>query len=476
MIAMRWLMRAIGLINTIVLARILTPDDFGIIAMSAVVVELLMMLGDTNVDIALIRDKDAKREIYDSAWTVQVLFGFAVAGLVLLAAHPLALYYDDPRVEIVMYVLALRPAILGLENVGVAEFRKSLDFAKEFRYGIWRRLSLFVIGLALALILQNYLALAIAAPISAAVAVIFSFTMSPYRPRLCFSHALFVWSASRWMILQNVAQSALERGDEFIIGGVANSAAVGNYYIAAQIGPMPTRELAWPVERALMPTYAKVAGSQIELAAAVVAVMGVMGTVCIAVGVGLMSVAEDFVLLVLGDTWVEAIPFLRWLAIFGIFAALGRPLMPMFYALNREKLYASLSLLQVLCTVPLLVIAVLKFDLVAVAIARTVMAGVFFLIFCQVAAAISAVRLRHIFAVLWRPVIAGAAMALAVAELRNSAIAWPALSLLHDIVVGAAVFVTAQTLLWLAAGRPEGAERMIWSRLHGFLCPQVRQT
>ena len=52
MVAMRWMMRGVGLINTVVLARILSPDDFGIMAMSALVVEFLMLLGDTNVDIA----------------------------------------------------------------------------------------------------------------------------------------------------------------------------------------------------------------------------------------------------------------------------------------------------------------------------------------------------------------------------------------------------------------------------------------
>src|SRR5690606_6641505 len=217
-------------------------------------------------------------------------------------------------------------------NVGVVEFRKNLDFAKEFRYWIFRRLSLFVFGLVLALTLRNYLALAIAAPISALVAVVFSFTMSRYRPRPCFSHVGLVWGASRWMILQNTAQVALERADEFVIGGVAAPTAVGNYYIAGQVAPMPTRELAWPVERAFMPTYAKITENPEELRRTVVAVMGVMAVVCFSTGVGIMSVAEDFVVTVFGRQWLPAVPFFEWLAIFGVFAGLGRPLMPLFYA------------------------------------------------------------------------------------------------------------------------------------------------
>ncbi len=465
MIAMRWLMRGIGLINTVVLARVLVPDDFGVMAMSAVVVELLMMLGDTSVDIALIREPGTPRAIYDSAWTVQAVCGLAVAMLVILAAHPLVAYYRDPRVETVMYILALRPAILGFENVGVAEFRKSMDFAKEFRYGLWRRFSLLFIGLALALTLRNYLALAIAAPVSAVVAVIFSFTMSSYRPRLRFSHARLVWGASRWLIFQNLSQAALERADEIIIGGVSTSANVGIYYIAAQVAPMPTRELAWPVERALMPAYARIVTEQGDLRPSVLAVMGLMGTICFAAGVGIMSVAEDFVSVVFGAAWQATVPFFRWLAIFGIFAALGRPLMPLFYALRRERLYAMLCASQVAVTLPVLLVAARSSSLESVAASRTIIAMVFFAIFCRAASAIGPVRVRDILHVLWRPALASLIMATAIGGLRAPSLPGHILPLLHDICVGVIAFTLCQGGLWLLAGRPEGAERMIWNRL-----------
>jgi len=461
MVGMRWLMRAIGLINTVLLARILSPDDFGIMAMSAVVVELLMMLGDTNVDIALIRDPTTSRGIYDSAWTIQVLFGLAVAAIVVAATPLLVAYYDDPRVALVMYILALRPAILGFENVGVVEFRKALDFAKEFRYWIFRRLSLFVFGLVLALTLRNYMALAIAAPISALVAVVFSFTMSSYRPRLCFSHVGQVWSASRWMIFQNTSQVALDRADEFVIGGVASPAAVGNYYIAGQVAPMPTRELAWPVERALMPTYAKIAHDADELRRTVVAVTGIMAVVCFSAGVGIMVVAHDFVLTVFGEKWLPAVPFFEWLAIFGVFAGLGRPLMPLYYALHRERRYALLSGAQVAVTLPLLFYAAHRIDLVAVAGARTLTAVVFFGLFAWGATRISAVTLGDFIRACWRPALASGVMAVVVKALHNDAIAWPILSLARDGVIGTGAFVAALLGLWMAAGRPDGAETLI---------------
>jgi O-antigen/teichoic acid export membrane protein len=446
-------------------ARILKPDDYGVMAMSAVVVELLMMLGDTNVDIALMREPGEHRPLYDSAWTIQVLFGIFAAGIVVAAAPLLAAYYRDQRVIDVMYILALRPLIMGFENVGVVEFRKAFDFAKEFRYSIFRRLSLFVFSIVLALTLRSYFALAIAAPVSAVVAVAFSFGMSRYRPKLCFSHVGAVWSASKWLILQSVSGAALDRADEFVIGGVANSTAVGYYFVADQVAPMPTRELAWPMERALMPAYAKIAGDGPALRAQVLNVMGVMGLVCIAAGVGVMLVADNLVVTVFGENWRGAVPFFRWLAIFGVFAALGRPLMPLFYMLKREKLYATLSFVQVVTTFAAVVFAALHFELVAVAIARTLVAGCFCAIFATYATRIAPLRLSDFAVALWRPCVAALAMTLAVRALQTIPAPLAIVGLFRDAAVGAVVFSATAWLLWLACGRPDGAERVILNGL-----------
>ncbi len=458
---MRWVIHGIGLVNTVVLARVLSPDDFGLMAMAGVVVEFLMMLSDTSVDIALIRDPKAQRSIYDSAWTVQVISGLAVTLLVLAVIPLLVTYYRDPRVATVMYIIALRPAIQGFENVGVVEFRKSLNFAKEFRYWIFRRLSMVVVALVLALTLRNYVALAISSTATALVTVIFSFAMSSFRPRFSLAAARRFWGASRWMIMQNVSQTSLDRVDEFIIGGVSTSTAVGNYYVASQVAPMPTREIAWPVERALMPTYSKITGNMEELSRTILAVMGLMAIICIPIGAGLMTVADDFVHTVFGDKWSAAIPFFRWLAIFGIFAGLGRPLMPMFYALKRERLYASLCATQVAVLVPVLIVAIKHFDLVAVAMGRTVVAGVFFVIFCIVTTRIINVRLLQIAAVLWRPAVAAFVMVLGVKEFHDAEISTPLISLIRDCAVGAILYPVLLGLVWLLAGRPVGPERLV---------------
>ena len=174
MVGMRWTLRAIGLVNTIILARLLTPQDFGIIAMATVVVGLLDSLTDFRADVALLRDQAAGRSRYDSAWTLQVLSGFLKAGILIGLALALASYYGDLRVETVVVIIAVGAVIAGFENIGQVEFRRELRFATEFRYWVYRRILTFIVSLVIVLWLRSYLALAIAQPVDSIITVLLS--------------------------------------------------------------------------------------------------------------------------------------------------------------------------------------------------------------------------------------------------------------------------------------------------------------
>src|ERR1043165_9830156 len=108
MIAMRWTTRLLGLISTLILVRLLTPDDFGVVAMAMVIVGLLEVFTHTSVDLALIRDRDPSRAHYDTAWTLEILQALALAAVLVVVAPWSARFFADERVTLVIYALALR--------------------------------------------------------------------------------------------------------------------------------------------------------------------------------------------------------------------------------------------------------------------------------------------------------------------------------------------------------------------------------
>ena len=140
-VAMRWTDRLIGFVSTLILARLLTPADFGIIAMATLVIALADVLLDLGTNIALVRDPDATQEHYDTAWTLR-LIQTALSTALIIAAAPLAAdYFADARVQPVLQILAFSLLLGGLENIGIVAFHKHMQFGDEFRFLFARRIA-----------------------------------------------------------------------------------------------------------------------------------------------------------------------------------------------------------------------------------------------------------------------------------------------------------------------------------------------
>ena len=459
MVSMRWSIRAIGLVNTVILARLLTPEDFGIVAMAMIVVGLLTELAETNVEIALIRNRNADRADYDSAWTMKILTGALITGGLFAAAPFAAGYFGDDWVEIVIQIVALRALILGFENIGVVDFRRNLQFGLDFRYGVFRRLSLFVIALGIAFALRDYRALAIAAPLSAVLTVGLSYYMSSYRPRFCVSRLRGLWSFSQWLMVDHACRFISERVDQFVIGGLAGASRLGHYYMASEVSAMPTREVIVPAGRALIPTFAKLAHDAAASRRAFVNVVGIQALYAFPAGFGMSVVAADLVPILLGAQWVGAVPFFQWLGIHAAFEAFILGLRPYFMARDGERAFALTSLCHMLLLVPSIALAGHLQGIEAVAITRTGVTAGFVLIVIMVATRMGFANLSAFFAILWRPLSAAVTMWFAVRYLHDSDIEFAVLSLLRDVAIGGGVFAGALLGLWFVSGRPEGAER-----------------
>ena len=145
MVLARLLDRGIGVVSTLILARLLVPSDFGLVSMATALAAVLELFGAFSFDLALIQNKNAGRRQYDTVWTFNVLFG-AACGMVFAAlAIPAAHYYREPRLEMVIYVLAATYVFAGFSNVGVVNFRRDLQFRTELKFMLSRRLVTFVV-------------------------------------------------------------------------------------------------------------------------------------------------------------------------------------------------------------------------------------------------------------------------------------------------------------------------------------------
>ncbi len=253
MILMRWTMRLAGLVSTMVLARLLTPSDFGIVTVATIFVGLLDLFTSTNFDLALLRTKDTERSHYDTAWTLQLILGTSVGALIFVLAPLTVWYFEDSRVVWVTRLLAANVVLNGVGNIKLVDFRRNLDFRKEFLFNVsWKILSM-VVTISMAVHLRSYWALVAGSLAGNLGGVVLGYVVRPYRPRFDLRHAREMISFSQWMLMFNVGTYLRNRIDTLLVARLSSPGAVGVYNVAAELSAMPTTEVVIPSGRALFP-------------------------------------------------------------------------------------------------------------------------------------------------------------------------------------------------------------------------------
>ncbi len=464
-ILQRLAVRVIGLASTLILVRLLVPADFGIVALATAFSTGLDVIMELGFDFALINERDAKRERYDAAWTLSVLRGLLVGGLLAGAAWPLAQFYGDPRLFEVMLWLGLAFFLSGLQNIGVVDFRKDFRLDKEFSLLVWSKVISFAVTIALAWIWRDYRALVIGILVNKSASVILSYTMHPFRPRLRFAGIGGFLHFSKWLMVVNLVNLVNARVDRVILGKMAGTASVGIFSVAHEISTLATTELIWPIARALFPGYAKIAAEPQKLAPAFLDATGLIMLLAAPITAGIALMAEPIVRIALGPDWLAAIPVIQILALYGFLDMPTANVKALFLALGRPDLVAWRDIPSAVVLVPALIAGATLAGAVGAAWALVASAAVTFIVAFAFLRRSIAVGVTDIMRVCWRPFVAALLMGGAVMGLDMRAPDASTLLLLAETVVrglfGAAIYIAACLGLWWLSGRPAGAEASV---------------
>ncbi|MEP7062487.1 MAG: lipopolysaccharide biosynthesis protein [Betaproteobacteria bacterium] len=459
-VALRWLMRLVGVANVAILARILGPSDFGLVAMATLVVGLVETWLAFGVDSALIQNADADRHDFDTAWTIRLLQG-AVIALLVVAASPLAqAYFKEPRLGPLLWVLALGILISGAANIGVVMYRKELRFQTEFWILAISKLLSFAVSVAAAFWLRNYWALAIGIVGGYTIGCVVSYVAHPFRPRFSLSRWRKLWSFSQWVVVMNIIGYAETKADEVLVGGYTSAAQMGLYSVASDVGQMPSAELSAPLNRVLFPTFSRLQDEPGRLAAAYTNALATVAMVTVPAGIGLAMVAPEAVRVLLGPKWTAAVPLLAILALWGTLRSLSSSGGYVLMSIGLPKLVALTTFMTVLVFASGASLALWwGYGPLGIAIAKVVAACASLMITVTFVVRHTHVHVRTVLRGVIRPVFAACTMAAVLQWIPGTPFGALA-DLILKIAVGAAVYITAVLVLWYWAGRPDGPERL----------------
>lgn len=462
--------RLLGLLSTLVLARLLVPADFGLVAMAMSFIALIELASAFSFEVALIQRSDLTRDHYDTAWTLNVAFALICGTLIALAAPMAAKFYAEPRLVEVMWVLGAIWALQGFENIGIVNFRRQMNFSREFTFMFGKRIAAFLVTLGLALTWQSYWALIAGQLTSRLVGVLLSYVMEPYRPRLSLAARRELFAFSSWLMITNVMGFGLARLPHLVVGRVAGSEALGLYTMASEFARLPSTELSAPINRAVFPGLSRLSGDPAALQRVFVDVMSVTVALTLPASIGLALVAPVLVEVLLGPRWLAAAPILALLALSGAVEVVAANNGVAYVASGQTRMAAILSATKLAAMVSFAMLLVPDGGVMGIAWAEFFASALVACISTVVAQRLLRLSLRRLATALWRPFVATATMAAclwpAIGAMTAPGVALPPwLTLCAALVVGAVSYFVTLLGVWQLCGRPSGAEHFVVQRM-----------
>ena len=463
MVMKRLAFKGIGLISTLILVRLLAPDAFGLAAIASTAYDTLNAISDLSFALALVKMKAPTRAQYDSAWTLTVLRGFLIGGLIYLTAPWIAEAMREPRLVDITRVMALYPVIWGFENIGLIDFQRDLRFDRLFFYDVLGKIAGFVVVIPAALILHNAWAVVLGTIAPKVVQVPASYIMHPYRPRISFKAGAELLSFSKWLFATNILSLANQYLVVILIGRIGGAGSVGLFRTAEQIGILPVSEVAAPIRGPMYAGYAKVLHDRDRLCRHVIDGLSLTLMIITPLSVGIALVAKLVEQVALGAEWAGAAAFIQVCAFYALFEGIGEFTHNLYVVKDRQRRFVAIMALTVAIRVALVVWAGFNYGVLWAAIMFALTSFLGSVIWFGQLTVMIHLSIRRTIAAVWRTVAATAIMSAGVFYFLS---VWPygattpgrSIELVLAIALGGCLYIGPLLGLWHLCGRPPGPE------------------
>lgn len=475
-IGARAVTRLLGFVNTLVLARLLVPADFGLVALGTALSGSLAAISSIGVEDALVREGATSRNLYDTGFTLNAIRGAGTALLLFALAWPAARFFGDPRLVSVILVLALMALCSGINNIGTVEYIRDLDFRAEFLLLSFPRFIGFIVTIISGIIWRSYWALLGGMLISRIISVPLSYVMHPYRPRLSLREFDTLWHFSVWSWAIGMARMVRDRASAFLIGRYLGLADVGVYSAGLEVAVLPISEFLSPLGHACFPAFAATRREGKTGGDLLLRVTTTATTVSMPAAIGLSAVAGPVVRLLLGSKWSGAIPVVEVLGALSLTVVLWLLCEVALSAYGYLTTIFRLTLTFSIVRGAALLIGVPCLGLMGAVYATGIAALVEHIVWLGVAFQRFEVRILSLLARSWRTFLASACMTIVLAQGgfgwtdAQGAAVYLAGQIALSVVMGVTSYTVALVLLWLVSGRPGGPETDLIAFVEGIRC------
>ncbi len=351
--AFRIFSRSVSFLKIAIVARILSPSQFGLFGIATLVLAFLEILTETGINVILIQKKEDIHDYIDSAWVVSIIRGILLFSLIIASSPLLVYFFKSPDALGIIILIAFVPLIRGFINPAEVRLQKELKFNYEFLF----RSSIFlidsIVSLILIIITHSVYSLVIGLLAGSLFEVIVSFIYLKPVPKFKIHRDYFkeIFNKGKWITAYGIFNYLGENGDNLVVGRIMGTASLGIYQMAYKISIMPISEISDVINKVVFPVYVRLVSDRIRLKRAFLKTTATISLITIVTGVIIFLFPKEIILLVLGEKWITAVGVLQILSMYGVLRAITGSVSALFLAVNKQNYVTAMTFLRCLVLV-----------------------------------------------------------------------------------------------------------------------------
>lgn len=355
-----WVLLAFGLsrllafVSNLVLARLLSPTEFGLVSFAMIAIGAFTLLQDLGTPAAIVYGRRDVREVGGTALTINLAAALALFLLLAGAAPQLAVLEGDPSIAPIVTALAFGLVISAIGSVQNAALVKELALRRKFLPDVVPLIVSGVVSIVMAVAGYGVWSLVAGYLVRAVMATLMLWMLSPLRPwpRLHPAIARELLGYGQHMSFSAVLGFATMNADRFIVGHFMGATQLGLYTMAFVIATMPCKAISELATKVVFPAYTRLNDDHEAIVSFMTRVMRITGIVSVPVGLAIAVPAPGYVSLLLSGRWSGMVPSLQVLAVLGVLQAIGYNFPAAYKALGRPSALWKFNLLKLVLVVP----------------------------------------------------------------------------------------------------------------------------
>lgn len=352
--------QAIHFVIGLVLARLLSPTEYGIIGMAMVFMAVSETFIDSGLSQALIRKQDCSDADYNTMFYTNIALGVATFLIVFFAAGAISRFYDNPDLYLLTRVMAINLIINSFGMVETAMLTRQVDFKRQTKITLIANVSSGIIGIVLAFIGFGYWSLAIRTLCQNSFRVLLLHYTSSWKPKLIYSIQSLkeMLGFGVKLLISGLIARIYQEIYKLVIGKYFSATELGFYTRAEQFKNLPSTNIQNTTDRVTYPILSSMVGDDKKLKAGYKKLIKLMFYITSTLMLLMIINAREIVLILIGEQWAPSIDYLKIICISGMLYPLHSLNLNMLKAKGRSDLFLRLEIIKKIMVIPVIVIGI----------------------------------------------------------------------------------------------------------------------